>query len=120
MTIRWIVISSAGALIASTTGSQAGPCFNQIYHMEERVEVFIKRKAVTGPPARQSSEALLHHQPTANSITATELGLSVLSPEAVDTVRQGMARAREADRNGDLAGCEHALSDVQSAIGSLK
>ena len=78
----------------------------------------LQAKAAVGPPAPESTEAKLHRQPTPGSIAATELRLGVLSPEAVDAVRRGIARAHEADRNGDLAACERALADVQSAIDS--
>ena len=118
MTIRQIIILSAGALLISSTRSEAGPCFNRICGMAERVQALLQAKAAVGPPAPESTEAKLHRQPTPGSIAATELRLGVLSPEAVDAVRRGIARAHEADRNGDLAACERALANVQSAIES--
>ena len=59
---------------------------------------------------------LLHHQPTRESIAATARRLGIASPQAVEAVARGMARAREADRAGDLDACLRSLVDVQIAI----
>ena len=72
MSIWHIVMLSAGAVAASTIGSQAGPCSAEIYSMEARVEATLKAKAADGPTLQVSREALLHRQPTPGSIAAAE------------------------------------------------
>ena len=116
MSIWHIVMLSAGAVAASTIGSQAGPCSAEIYSMEARVDATLKAKAADGPTLQVSREALLHRQPTAGSIAAAESRLGIASPQMIDAIMRGMARAREADRTGDLNACRRALSDMESLI----
>jgi hypothetical protein len=107
---------SAAALGTSSISSQAGPCHEEIYRMEVRLEALLQAKTGAGPTAPESPEALLHHQPTRESIAATARRLGLASPQAVEAVQRGMARAREADRAGDLDACLRSLVDVQIAI----
>jgi hypothetical protein len=116
MTIWRILMTCATTIATSSTGGQAGPCYDEIYRMEAHLESLLQEKAAAGPTAPESTEALRHHQPTRESIAAALSRLGVASPEAVDAVRRAMARARDADRAGDLDACERALADVQSAI----
>jgi hypothetical protein len=101
MSIWHIVILSAGAVAASTIGSQASPCFAEFYSMEVRIEALLNAKAAAGPTAQESREALLHRQPTPRSIAAAERRLGTVSPQKFDAIKQGMARAHEADSAGD-------------------
>jgi hypothetical protein len=117
MTFWRILMLSAGALAASGIGSHAGPCSDEIYRMEARVEVTLQSKAGAASTAPETPEALLHRQPTPRSIAAAESRLGVASPQTVDAITKEMARAREADGAGDLDACERALANVQSAIG---
>src|SRR5262249_48807862 len=105
MSIWHIVMLRAGVVAASTIGSQAGPCSAEIYNMEARIDATLKAKAVDGPTLQESREALLHRQPTPGSIAAAESRLSTTSPQMIDAIMRGMARAREADRTGDLNAC---------------
>ena len=73
--------------------------------MEARVDATLKAKAADGPTLQVSREALLHRQPTPGSIAAAESRLGTASSERVDAIIRGMARVREADRNGDLNAC---------------
>jgi hypothetical protein len=120
MSIWYIVMLSAGAVAASTIGSQAGPCFADFYRMEARIEAWLNAKAAAGPTAQptaqESSEALLHRQPTPRSIAAVESRLGTVSPQKLDAIRQGMARAHEADSAGDLEACRRALSGVEPLL----
>jgi hypothetical protein len=111
-----IVMLSAGVIAASTIGSQAGPCFAEFYSIETRIDAWLKAKAAAGPIAQESSEALLHRQPTPRSIAAAESRLGTISPQKLDAVRQSMARAHEADSAGDLSACRRALSDVEPLL----
>jgi hypothetical protein len=111
-----IVMLSAGVIAASTIGSQAGPCFAEFYSIETRIDAWLKAKAAAGPIAQESSEALLHHQPTPRLIAVAESRLGTISPQKLDAVRQSMARAHEADSAGDLDACRRALSDVEPLL----
>jgi hypothetical protein len=113
MSVWHIVMPSAGAVAASTIGSQAGPCFADFYRMETRIEPWLNAKAAAGPTAQESSEALLHRQPTPRSI---ESRLGTVSPQKLDAIRQGMARAHEADSAGDLEACRRALSGMEPLL----
>jgi predicted lipid-binding transport protein (Tim44 family) len=117
MTIWQILMLTSGALAGPTIGSHAGPCSDEIYRMEARVEARLQAKAAAGPIAPESPEALRHRQPTPGSIAAAESRLGIASPQTVDAITKAMARAREADGADDLDACERALADVQSAIG---
>jgi hypothetical protein len=55
-------------------------------------------------------------RPTRESIAAAARRLGIASPQAVEAVARGMARAREADRAGDLDACLRSLVDVQIAM----
>src|SRR5215467_1511460 len=107
---------SAGVVAASTTASQAGPCSAEIYSMEARVQATLETRAADGPTLQGSREALLHRQPTPGSIAVAESRLGTTSAQMIDAITRGMARAREADRTGDLDACRRALSDVESLL----
>src|SRR5215471_17902934 len=93
MSIWHIVMLSAGAVAASTNANEAGPCSPEIYSMEARIEARLNAKAAAGSTAQESSEALLHRQPTPRSIAAAESRLGTVSPQKLDAITQGMARA---------------------------
>src|SRR5215471_3893838 len=116
MSIWRIVILSAGAVAASTIANEAGPCSPEIYSMEARIEATLNAKAAAGSTAQESIESLLHRQPTPRSIAAAESRLGTISPQKLDAITQGMARAREADSAGDLYACRRALSDVEPLL----
>src|SRR5260370_40240105 len=116
MTIWRTLMISAATIATSSIGGQAGPCYDEIYRMEAHLESLLQAKSAAGPTARESTEARLHHQPTRESIAAAVTRLGLASPQAADAVMRAMARARDADRAGDLNACERALADVESAI----
>jgi hypothetical protein len=115
-TVAVVVMLSAGAIAASAVASQAGPCFAELYSIEARIDAWLNAKAAAGPIAEESSEALLHRQPTPRSIATAESRLGTISPQKLDAVRQSMARAHEADSAGDLNACRRALSDVEPLL----
>jgi hypothetical protein len=117
MTIRPMPRLSAAALIASTITGYAGACSHDIDRMQARVDAKLEALAAAGPMARESTGALMHRQPTPGSIAAAENRLGEISSETVEAVIAAMARAREADRAGNQAACEQALSDLQRTIG---
>jgi hypothetical protein len=120
MTARGLLVLSAAALAASMSVSYAGPCSQEIDHVQARVDAKLEAAARAGPVAPETSAALLHHQPTPGSIAAAESKLGDASSRSVESAVAAMARAREADRAGDQSACEQALADVRRAIGPLE
>ena len=120
MTSQRLMVLSAAAFVASTIAAYAGPCSQEIEHVQARVDAKLEAAAGTGPAAPESSAALLNRQPTPGSIAAAESRLGEISPTTVAAVAAAMARAREADRAGDQSACEQALAEVQRAIGPLE
>ena len=116
MTVWRKLVLSAG-LFAMSTAGHAGPCSHEIDRLQTLVNARLEAKARVGPVAPESSGALLHHQPTPGSIAAAEGRLGELPPQTAEAIEQAMARARQADRAGDLSACGRALAEVQAAIG---
>ena len=116
MTAPRLLVFGAIAFIASVSASYAGPCTDDIDKMQARIDAKLEAKAAVGPTGRQVG-ASTHVQPTPRSIAAAEEKLGEVSAETVAAVRQAMLRARAADSAGDKNACEHALADVQRAIG---
>jgi hypothetical protein len=112
MIIRQLLVLSSAALVASTMAGYAGPCLTEIDHMQARIDARVEAVAPTGKSAPESSDALLHRQPTPGSIAAAEGRLGEILPETLAVVRAAMVRAREADRIGDKVVCERALVEV--------
>ena len=96
---------------------EAGPCAKDIELMQVRLDAWLDAKAAAGPSAQQSVGAQLHRQPTPGSIENTERKLGDLSMNAVDMVKAIMVRARKADADGDAAGCQSALAELDRDIG---
>ena len=114
--ITWRLLGLSAALAASTIVCSAGPCLPKIERMQARLNARLESAASAGLSAPQSSGALLHHQPTPESIARAEIQLGELSPEKAKVIREAMARARAADQTGDEAACEQALAEVQRTI----
>ena len=100
---------SATLLAAWISSCYAGPCSSQIEDMAARID---DARAAGRLGAAESPAALLHRQPTPQSIEAAEEARGEQASEA----SRAMARARAADKAGDEQGCREALSDVQRAI----
>jgi hypothetical protein len=116
MTIRRFLLSAV-VLAASTIAGYAGPCSPEIERMQAGIDAKVEAAARTGPAAAESPAALLHRQPTPDSIAAAESRLGEISPQTIASVRAAMVRAREADRTGDKAACKRALAEAQGSIG---
>jgi hypothetical protein len=115
ITLRVLVFSAMAAATASTT--YAGPCADQIDAMQARIDAKLEAKAATGPTAKQGVAAGMSIQPTPASIAAAEEKLGDISPKKVKAMKRGMARARAADKVGDLRACRKALAAVQRVLG---
>jgi hypothetical protein len=105
------------AALASVTSVHAGPCTDEIGHLQARIDAKLEATAAAGPPASASAMAGMSVQPTPRSMAIVEERMGELSPEWVAAVKQGMARAREADGAGGKTACERALGDVQQTLG---
>ncbi len=103
-------------MAALTTGANAGPCTDQIEQSELSVSARLEQVVTAGPSAPESVGARLHHQPTPSSIAAEESQLGQIHQATIDDVKSALARAREADRLGDVDGCERALREVKNLI----
>jgi len=107
----------AAMLSAATSAVCAGPCTDAINRIQASLDAKVHAAAGGAPSARESSAARLHRQPTPSSIGEAVSKSGQISPETVQAVRAAMARAREADRDGDRSACEQALADAQRAAG---
>jgi hypothetical protein len=116
ITLR-VLIFSAMAVAAFASAAHAGPCSDQIDAMQARIDAKLEAKAAAGPAAKQSVAAGMGMQPTPASIAAAEEKLGEISPRKVKAMKQGMARARVADKVGNLGACRKALAAVQRVLG---
>ena len=109
------LLMSAAATLLPVLPSHAGPCTTEIDRMQVEVDAIIEAIAAAGPAARESTAAMLHHQPTPGSIAAAEeqAGDGPKMEEAL----AALAKAREADGVNDKSACEQALADARRAIG---
>jgi hypothetical protein len=116
ITLR-VLVFAAMAVAASASTTYAGPCSNQVDAMQARIDAKLEAKAAAGPTAKEGVAAGMSMQPTPASIAAAEEKLGEISPKKIRAIKRGMARARVADKVGDLRACRKALAAVQRAIG---
>jgi hypothetical protein len=116
VTLR-VLVFAALAFAASASAAHAGPCSGQIDAMQARIDAKLEAKAAAGPAAKQGVAAGIGVQPTPASIAAAEEKLGDISPRKVKAIKRGMARARVADKVGDLRACRKALAAVQRVLG---
>ncbi len=76
----------------------------------------LNARAKAGAPARESTAATMHRQPTPGSVAGAEVTLGDTSPEKVKAVGAAMAQARKADDADDRSACKRALADAQRAL----
>jgi hypothetical protein len=96
-----LVVACAAAFAALMSASYAGPCSQGIDRVQAQFDAKLEANAAVGPSARESTAATMNRQPTPDSIAAAEAKLGEISPESIQAVEAGMARARDADRVGD-------------------
>jgi hypothetical protein len=116
ITLRVLVFSTM-AVAATASATYAGPCSDQIDAMQARIDAKLEAKAAAGPTAKQGVAAGMSVQPTPASIAAAEEKLGDISPKKVKAIKRGMARARVADKVGDLRACRKTLAAVQRVLG---
>jgi hypothetical protein len=105
------------AVAATASATYAGPCSDQIDAMQARIDAKLEAKAAAGPTAKQGVAAGMGMQPTPASIAAAEETLGDISAKKVEAMKRGMARARVADKAGDLRACRKTLAAVQRVLG---
>ena len=116
ITLR-VLVFGAMAVATSASVAYAGPCSDQIDAMQARVDAKLEAKAAAGPTAKEGVAAGMSVQPTPQSIAVAEEKLGEISPRKVNAIKRGMARARVADKVGDLRACRKALAAVQRVLG---
>jgi hypothetical protein len=107
---------AAVSLAASIASAHAGPCSSEIDRLQARIDAQLGARAATTPSQKESTDALLHRQPTPKSVGEAEQRLGEMSAATMQTIERAMARAREADAAGNKGACEEALADAQRAI----
>ncbi|MBZ6078784.1 hypothetical protein [Microvirga puerhi] len=114
MNVVRISVLTSTAFILSTLSSFAGPCATAIDRVQAQLDARIDATAGVGPAARESSGALLHHQPTPGSIAGAEQKLG--EGKSLEVAVASLSRAREADKAGNKEACDQALAEAQRAI----
>ena len=117
MRMQSIVVYAAAALAASISASYGGPCWDDLSAVQAKVDAMLEAKAADGPPATAEAMVGTSPQPTPYSLETVEERMGEISPQTVNAIRQGMARARAADDAGDKAACEQALANVRRNLG---
>ena len=117
MIVRQATAAAAGmALILGAAAAHAGPCTDRIYQTDLDVAKLLDSAAAQGQPAAESTFATMHRQPTPGSIASAEQQAGELTSEEAQAITEAMDEARHADDEGDQAGCEKALSDVDRML----
>jgi hypothetical protein len=112
---RAVLVLAGAALAASITPGWAGPCTAQIVAVQAQVDAKLEAIAGAGRTGRESTGALLHRQPTPESVARAETNLG--EGAGTEKALAALARARELDLAGDAAACEQALAEARRAIG---
>src|SRR5580704_16420567 len=117
MIVRQATAAAAGmALILGAAAAHAGPCTDRIYQTDLDVAKLLDSAAAQGQPAAESTFATMHRQPTPGSIASAEQDAGELTSEEAQAITEAMDEARHADDEGDQAGCEKALNDVDRIL----
>ena len=111
------IVASVAVLVASISASYAGPCWDDIFAVQAKIDAMLEAKAAAGPPATAEAMGGTSPQPTPRSLETVEERMGEISPQTVTAIEQAMARARAADGTGDKAACEQALAEVRRTLG---
>src|SRR5262245_22276295 len=115
MSVRYVMMIGAAAVVLSMRAGHAGPCAEAIERMQAQLDAGIAAAIDTVRFAREARDAFGLPAPTRGTPTASEGRRR--DPSWMGDAVAALARARDADRAGDNAACEQALADVQLAIG---
>ena len=116
MIVRQAAAVVAMAFIFGAAPAHAGPCTERIYQTDLDVAKLLDSAAAQGRTEPQSTFATMHRQPTPGSIASAEQQAGDLTSEEAQAITEAMDEARHADEQGDRAGCEKALSDVDRML----
>jgi hypothetical protein len=104
-----VALALSTALSLTATAAAAGPCTAKIAQLERQISV-APPGPQTGPTAPQSVAAQLHHQPTPSSVEHAAHRANAEADAALD-------RARKADAENNVDGCEQALREARHLYG---
>jgi hypothetical protein len=104
------------AFMLGVAPAHAGPCTDRIYQTGLEVAKLLNSAAAQGRTQPQSTFATMHRQPTPGSIATAEEEAGDLTSEETQAITEAMDEARHADDEGDQAGCDKALSDVDRML----
>jgi hypothetical protein len=116
MIVRQAAAVAGMSFILGAVSAHAGPCTERIYQADLDVAKLLDSAAAQGQPAAESTFATMHRQPTPGSIATAEQDAGELTSEEAQAITEAMDEARHADDQGDQAGCEKALSDVDRML----
>jgi hypothetical protein len=115
MTMQHLAVIGAAALVLSSLPGHAGPCSDEIERMQTELDARIEMIINIARFVREARRAFGLPAPAPGPPATAESshGDGSWMARAVAS----MARAREADRNGDGVACAKALADMQRAVG---
>jgi hypothetical protein len=116
MIVRQAAAVAGMAFVLGVAPGHAGPCTDRIYQTDLDVARILDSAAAQGRPANESAFATMHRQPTPGSIASAEQQAGELTSEEAQAITEAMDEARHADDEGDSAGCEKALNDVDRML----
>ncbi len=116
MIVRQAAAVGGMAFIFGGAPAYAGPCTDRIYQTDLDVAKLLNSAAAQGRTRTESTSATMHRQPTPGSIASAEQEAGDLTSEEAQAITEAMDEARRADDQGDRAGCEKALGDVDRIL----
>lgn len=117
MIVRHTAAAGGLAFILGAAPADAGPCTDRIYETDLAVAKLLDAAAAQGRTAPQSTFATMHRQPTPGSVASAEQQAGDLTADQLQAVTEAMDEARHADDQGDAAGCEQAMNNVDGMLG---
>jgi hypothetical protein len=117
MAVRHAMALGAFSLALFSAAAHAGPCTSQIYDADVAISKRLNAAAAAGKTAPETQGALLHHQPTPQSVARAEAQVGDLSEAELKSLTEFMQEARRADEANDTAACQKALADIQQVLG---
>ena len=116
MLVRLAAALAGMAITLGAGPAYAGPCTDRIYQTDLDVAKILDSAAAQGQTQPQSAFATMHRQPTPGSIASVEQQAGDLTSDEAQAITEAMDEARHADDEGDSAGCEKALNDVDRML----
>ena len=108
-------MAGAAALALWPSPGRAGLCAGDIDRAWVEIGARLQARLAAGRSAPQTAIALLHRQPTLNSIATAEGNLDQRWLP-METAVAALARARQADRASDSFAFKQAVAEAQRAI----